>query len=159
MQHMWTSGPSQILLPREPGCRLEEEGTSAQRRRLRRSHSSSRNPQLRRRPRSRCRQLPLRLINQASLAVQRAFADGVRLQTVEILLRDNEDVCLAGRYPAAVSGVALPMIESLLMQLKSTPGLEGRITAEFLDETDCVGLWRVSGWPRSSSHRGGRFPP
>ena len=38
--------------------------------------------------------------------------------------------------------VALPMIESLLMQLKSTAGLEGRITAEFLDETDCVGLWQ-----------------
>ena len=80
-------------------------------------------------------------INQASLAVQRAFADGVRLQTVEILLRDNE----MSAWPGGIQQqfrVALPMIESLLMQLKSTPGLEGRITAEFLDETDCVGLWQ-----------------
>lgn len=80
-------------------------------------------------------------INQAALAVQRAFADGVRMQTVEILLRDNE----MSAWPGGIQQqfrVALPMIESLLMQLKSTPGLEGRITAEFLDETDCVGLWQ-----------------
>ena len=80
-------------------------------------------------------------INQAALAVQRAFADGIRLQTVEILLRDNE----MSAWPGGIQQqfrVALPMIESLLLQLKSTPGLEGRITAEFLDETDCVGLWQ-----------------
>jgi hypothetical protein len=80
-------------------------------------------------------------INQATLAVQRAFADGIRLQTVEILLRDNE----MSAWPGGIQQqfrVALPMIESLLMQLKRSPGLEGRITAEFLDETDCVGLWQ-----------------
>ena len=80
-------------------------------------------------------------IDQAALAVRRAFADGVRLQTVEILLRDNE----MSAWPGGIQQqfrVALPMIESLLMQLKSTAGLEGRITAEFLDETDCVGLWQ-----------------
>ena len=80
-------------------------------------------------------------IDQAALAVQRAFADGIRLQTVEILLRDNE----MSAWPGGIQQqfrVALPMIESLLMQLKRSPGLEGRITAEFLDETDCVGLWQ-----------------
>jgi hypothetical protein len=80
-------------------------------------------------------------INQAALAVQRAFSDGVRLQAVEILLRDNE----MSAWPGGIQQqfrVALPMIESLLLQLKSTEGLEGRITAEFLDETDCVGLWQ-----------------
>ena len=35
--------------------------------------------------------------------------------------------------------VAKPMVESLLLRLKESAGLEGRITAEFLDEGDCVG--------------------
>jgi hypothetical protein len=37
---------------------------------------------------------------------------------------------------------ALPMIESLLLRLKRAEGLEGRITAEWVDEGDCVGAWQ-----------------
>jgi hypothetical protein len=35
------------------------------------------------------------------------------------------------------------MVESLLLRLKESAGLEGRITAEFLDEGDCVGEWFI----------------
>ena len=38
------------------------------------------------------------------------------------------------------------MVESLLLRLKESAGLEGRITAEFLDEGDCVGEWFVMPW-------------
>ena len=39
----------------------------------------------------------------------------------------------------APSGGAKPMVELLLLRLKQYQGLAGRITAEFLDEGDCVG--------------------
>ena len=39
----------------------------------------------------------------------------------------------------ALHRVAKPMIETLLLRLKQAADLSGRITAEFLDETDCVG--------------------
>ena len=49
------------------------------------------------------------------------------------------------------SRVAKPMLESLLLRLKQHEGLEGRITAELLDEGDCVGepggRWQLSCLP------------
>ena len=35
--------------------------------------------------------------------------------------------------------VALPILEGLLLRLKQNEGLQGRITAEWLDQADCVG--------------------
>lgn len=41
--------------------------------------------------------------------------------------------------PSLPARVAKPMVESLLLRLKEHSGLQGRITAELLDEGDCVG--------------------
>ena len=43
------------------------------------------------------------------------------------------------RTDTAPHRVALPLVEALLRRLKQHNGLEGRITAEWLDEGDCVG--------------------
>lgn len=83
-------------------------------------------------------------VEQAAAAVQRAWEDGIRRQNLELLL-PQENAAVDGGWPGGIKQqfrVALPMIESLLRILKNAPGLEGRITAEFLDETDCVGAWQ-----------------
>ena len=83
-------------------------------------------------------------VEQAAAAVQRAWEDGIRRQNLELLL-PQENAAVDGGWPGGIKQqfrVALPMIESLLRILKSAPGLQGRITAEFLDETDCVGAWQ-----------------
>ncbi len=83
-------------------------------------------------------------VEQAAAAVQRAWEDGIRRQNLELLL-PQENAAVDGGWPGGIKQqfrVALPMIESLLRILKNAPDLQGRITAEFLDETDCVGAWQ-----------------
>ena len=83
-------------------------------------------------------------VEQAAAAVQRAWDDGIRRQNLELLL-PQENAAVDGGWPGGIKQqfrVALPMIESLLRILKNAPDLQGRITAEFLDETDCVGAWQ-----------------
>lgn len=83
-------------------------------------------------------------VHQAAAAVRRAWDDGCRRQCLELLLPQANTVEDRG-WPGGIKQqfrAALPMIESLLLLLKSTDGLRGRITAEFLDESDCVGAWQ-----------------
>lgn len=83
-------------------------------------------------------------VQQASLAVLRAWDDGIRRQALELLLPQKNSVSDGG-WPGGIRQqfrAALPMMETLLLQLKKAPGLEGRITAELLDEGDCVGAWQ-----------------
>ena len=83
-------------------------------------------------------------VEQAAIAVQRAWEDGIRRQNLELLI-PQENAAIDGGWPGGIKQqfrVALPMVEALLLSLKSVQGLEGRITAEFLDETDCVGAWQ-----------------
>ena len=83
-------------------------------------------------------------VQQASAAVRRAWEDGVKRQCLELLLPQANSV-VDGGWPGGIKQqfrAALPMIESLLLILKNVDGLEGRITAEFLDEVDCIGAWQ-----------------
>lgn len=83
-------------------------------------------------------------VAQVAAAVQRAWEDGIRRQNLEILL-PQQNSAIDGGWPGGIKQqfrVALPMVESLLLILKDVDGLQGRITAEFLDETDCVGAWQ-----------------
>ncbi|KAI8103397.1 hypothetical protein M9435_004736 [Picochlorum sp. BPE23] len=83
-------------------------------------------------------------VAQAAAAVQRAWEDGIRRQNLEILL-PQQNSAIDGGWPGGIKQqfrVALPIVESLLLILKDVDGLQGRITAEFLDETDCVGAWQ-----------------
>ncbi|PRW21058.1 AAA+-type ATPase (ISS) isoform B [Chlorella sorokiniana] len=83
-------------------------------------------------------------VSQAAQAVLRAWDDGVRRQALELLLpqgQPTED----GGWPGGIRQqfrVAKPMVESLLLRLKQHSGLEGRITAELLDDSDCVAAWQ-----------------
>ncbi|KAL4420712.1 hypothetical protein ABPG75_010368 [Micractinium tetrahymenae] len=83
-------------------------------------------------------------VAQAAQASLRAWDDGIRRQAIELLLpqaHSSED----DGWPGGIRQqfrVAKPMVESLLLRLKEHSGLEGRITAELLDEGDCVGAWQ-----------------
>lgn len=82
-------------------------------------------------------------VQQAAAASRRAWDDGIRRQNLELLLPQASG--LGGGWPGGIKQqfrAALPMVESLLLILKNVKGLEGRITAEFLDEVDCVGAWQ-----------------
>ena len=89
---------------------------------------------------------PEQCIAQASGAVLRAWGDGIRRQSLELLLPQTGSFSETGdEWPGGIRQqfrAALPMIESLLLRLKRAEGLEGRITAEWLDEGDCVGAWQ-----------------
>ncbi|EFN50839.1 expressed protein [Chlorella variabilis] len=83
-------------------------------------------------------------VTQAAQAVLRAWDDGMRRHTVELLL-PQADPSADGGWPGGIRQqfrVAKPMVESLLLRLKQHEGLGGRITAELLDEGDCVGAWQ-----------------
>ena len=84
---------------------------------------------------------------QASQAVLRAWEDGIRWQCLELPLPLN-NAPAEGGWPGGIRQqyrVALPTLEGLLLRLKQYQGLEGRITAEWLDQSDCVGGW-AGGW-------------
>jgi len=91
--------------------------------------------------------LPLRqeqCVTQAAGAVLRAWGDGIRRQSLELLLPQSNSVADVG-WPGGIRQqfrAVLPMVEGLLLRLKRTSGLEGRITAELIDESDCVGAWQ-----------------
>ncbi|GAB4819753.1 hypothetical protein N2152v2_006799 [Parachlorella kessleri] len=83
-------------------------------------------------------------MQQASQAVLRAWEDGIRWQCLELPLPLN-NAPAEGGWPGGIRQqyrVALPTLEGLLRRLKAYPGLEGRITAEWLDQSDCVGAWQ-----------------
>ncbi|KAL4855618.1 hypothetical protein ACK3TF_003942 [Chlorella vulgaris] len=83
-------------------------------------------------------------VAQAAQAVLRAWDDGIRRQAIELLL-PQADASAEGGWPGGIRQqfrVAKPMVELLLLRLKQYQGLAGRITAEFLDEGDCVGAWQ-----------------
>jgi Domain of unknown function (DUF1995) len=87
---------------------------------------------------------PEQCVAQAAGAVIRAWSDGIRRQTMELLLPQADSDAAEG-WPGGIRQqfrAALPMIESLLLRLKRAEGLEGRITAEWVDEGDCVGAWQ-----------------
>ena len=87
---------------------------------------------------------PEQCVAQAEGAVLRAWGDGIRRQSLELLLpQSGQDA--GDAWPGGIRQqfrAALPMLESLLLRLKRAEGLEGRITAEWLDEGDCVGAWQ-----------------
>ncbi|DBA95240.1 hypothetical protein WJX82_003981 [Trebouxia sp. C0006] len=80
---------------------------------------------------------------QALAACQRAFKAGVRRQQLELLLpligaTDIDD------WPGGVRQqfkAVLPMVESILQGLKSTPELQGPLQASIWDQGDAVGAW------------------
>lgn len=87
---------------------------------------------------------PEHCVLQAAGAVLRAWEDGIRRQSLEILL-PQAGSANDGGWPGGIRQqfrVALPMVEGLLKRLKLAPSLQGRITAEWLDEGDCVGAWQ-----------------
>ena len=63
---------------------------------------------------------------------------------------------MPGMLPLACCRVAKPMVEALLLRLKLHNGLGGRITAELLDDGDCVGEHLVTGPDAQSWHRGSK---
>ncbi|KAL6784659.1 hypothetical protein ACKKBF_B02690 [Auxenochlorella protothecoides x Auxenochlorella symbiontica] len=83
-------------------------------------------------------------IDQAVDAVIRAWEDGVDRQVVHLLLPQLNTVEGRG-WPGGIRQQcrsALPLIEALLRRLKKHPDLAGRLTPRWLDEPDCVALWR-----------------
>ena len=96
-------------------------------------------------------------VAQAAQAVLRAWDDGLRRQSLELLLPSQEAGGVgdggdggAGAWPGGIRQqfrVAKPMVEALLLRLKQSPSLTGRITGQLLDDGDCVGAWAVCvGW-------------
>ena len=87
---------------------------------------------------------PDECVAQATSAVLRGWRDGIRRQSLELLLPQPNGAADSG-WPGGIRQqfrAALPMVEGLLLRLKTAQGLEGRITAEWLDEGDCVGAWQ-----------------
>lgn len=87
---------------------------------------------------------PEQCVSQAAGAVICAWGDGIRRLSLELLLPQAGSDFEEG-WPGGIRQqfrAALPMIESLLLRLKRSEGLEGRITAEWIDEGDCVGAWQ-----------------
>lgn len=87
---------------------------------------------------------PEQCVAQAAGAVICAWSDGIRRLSLELLLPQAGSDFEEG-WPGGIRQqfrAALPMIESLLLRLKRSEGLEGRITAEWIDEGDCVGAWQ-----------------
>jgi hypothetical protein len=94
------------------------------------------------------------LLPQADASAEGGWPGGIRQQfrcaspataTASSLMLSSTHCSLFVQQPAAhppsrsPCRVAKPMVELLLMRLKQYQGLAGRITAEFLDEGDCVG--------------------
>eukprot|EP00208_Stichococcus_sp_RCC1054_P003574 CAMPEP_0206149158 /NCGR_PEP_ID=MMETSP1473-20131121/37628_1 /ASSEMBLY_ACC=CAM_ASM_001109 /TAXON_ID=1461547 /ORGANISM="Stichococcus sp, Strain RCC1054" /LENGTH=296 /DNA_ID=CAMNT_0053546607 /DNA_START=827 /DNA_END=1717 /DNA_ORIENTATION=+ len=81
---------------------------------------------------------------EARAAVQRAWADGIKRQRVELLLpligaTDLDD------WPGGVRQqfkAVLPMVESMLTGLKAVDGLQGALNGEIWDQGDAVGAWQ-----------------
>ena len=118
---------------------------------------------------------PEQCVAQAAGAVLRAWEDGLRRQSLTLLLPSQGGGGGPGGGPGGGDGwpggirqqfrVALPMVEGLLRRLKGAEGLRGRITTEMLDEGDCVGeagrggVGRGGAAPRAAGptlHVGGR---
>lgn len=86
---------------------------------------------------------PEELIDQALGACQRAFADGITRQRLELLLpligaTDLDD------WPGGIRQqfkAAQPMVESLLRSLKKDEALQGPLSARIVDQGDAVGAW------------------
>ncbi|KAK9825457.1 hypothetical protein WJX81_003422 [Elliptochloris bilobata] len=86
---------------------------------------------------------PEQVVEQAKLAVQRAWQDGMRRQSLELLLpligaTDLDD------WPGGVrqqAKAAMPMVESLLRELKQAPDLQGPLRGEVIDQGDAVSAW------------------
>ncbi|KAK9840583.1 hypothetical protein WJX81_002940 [Elliptochloris bilobata] len=80
----------------------------------------------------------------AAAAVERAWADGVRRQRVELLLPQGGVDSEAAGWPGGIRqqfAAARGMVEDTLRQLKQAEGLQGPLAARWLDEADCVGAW------------------
>ena len=72
----------------------------------------------------------------------RAWDDGIRRQNLELLL---PNAAADGGWPGGIRQqfrAAQPLVEALLRQLKTEQRLEGRVTPEWLDESDCVAAWQ-----------------
>jgi len=88
-------------------------------------------------------QSPKEIVSQAAAACEKAYADGINLQKIELLLpligaTDLDD------WPGGIQQqfkAAVPLVEQLLKQLKTLPGLEGRLDAALLDDGDAVAAW------------------
>ncbi|KAL3136401.1 hypothetical protein ABBQ38_005658 [Trebouxia sp. C0009 RCD-2024] len=85
-------------------------------------------------------------VSQAAGAVIRAQEAGIRRQRLEMLLPQAGVTSAQGSWPGGIrqqAQVAIPtLIEPLLRQLKQQEALQGRMTAEWMDESDCVGAWQ-----------------
>ncbi|KAA6424033.1 MAG: AAA+-type ATPase (ISS) [Trebouxia sp. A1-2] len=85
-------------------------------------------------------------VDQAAAAVVRAHAAGIRRQKLELLLPQAGVTSAQGSWPGGIrqqAQVAIPsLIEPLLRRLKQEDAFQGRMGAEWLDETDCVGSWQ-----------------
>ncbi|EIE25438.1 hypothetical protein COCSUDRAFT_13233, partial [Coccomyxa subellipsoidea C-169] len=96
-----------------------------------------------RRPKQYLPRGPEELVDQALSASQRAFADGVKRQRIELLLpligaTDLDD------WPGGIRQqfkAGQPMVESLLRSLKKDEALQGPLSARILDQGDAVGAW------------------
>ncbi|KAK9807484.1 hypothetical protein WJX72_000447 [[Myrmecia] bisecta] len=85
---------------------------------------------------------------QASGAILRAWQRGLRRLKVDFLLppgpNARQPLLDQNGWPGGIRQQfrsAQPMVEGALRQLKQVPGLQGRLSADWLDETDCVGAW------------------
>lgn len=83
------------------------------------------------------------IVVQAFESVKAAWEAGIKRQRVELVLpligaTDLDD------WPGGIRQqfkAASPMVERLLRQLKTVPGLEGPLSAKILDDADAVGAW------------------
>ncbi|KAK9822774.1 hypothetical protein WJX74_007606 [Apatococcus lobatus] len=86
---------------------------------------------------------------QVSFAVEHAYRQGIKNQLVDFPLPAGEaQYGMMGDSQGFAGGVsesfraARPTVERFLMALKQKDGLQGRLAAEWLNETDCVGAWQ-----------------
>lgn len=83
------------------------------------------------------------IVKQAYKACKAAWNDGISRQRIEIILpligaTDLDD------WPGGIRQqfkAAQPMVEDLLVQMKSLPGLEGPLSGKIIDDADAVGAW------------------
>jgi hypothetical protein len=84
------------------------------------------------------------IVRQCYQAVKAAYVAGVKRQRIEIILpligaTDIDD------WPGGIRQqfkAAQPMVEDLLVQLKSLPELQGKLSARIVDDADAVGAWQ-----------------
>jgi hypothetical protein len=84
------------------------------------------------------------IVRQCYQAVKAAYVAGVKRQRVEIILpligaTDIDD------WPGGIRQqfkAAQPMVEDILVQLKSIPELQGPLDARIVDDADAVGAWQ-----------------